>query len=162
MIMGKQVRLQRSVIIEALPISAEVDSHTPPAIVAKMKEFNGQAIPVSMMTGIEAMTSTIKIGGSVAATKMVCGKGYTQLIDIIVTDIGTIGNNGIPYAHTYIYAAKVKSITPDTTDEGGEGASIELSVHAYEFKFDGKTIDEIDSRTGKIMIGGHTIVEAVF
>ena len=161
MITGKQARLSRSVIINAVPLSRECSSHTPPTIAAKMKEYSGQAIPVEMMIGLEKMEAKIKLAGSVAIARVALGKGFSELIDIVITDIGLIGSDGLKYAHTYIYAANVKSITPETSDDGTEGCEITLSVASYEFKFDGVTIDEIDSRTGKIMLGQNTIVEAV-
>lgn len=161
MILGKQSRLQRTVIANNIPFSRECSSHTPPAIVAKLKEYSGQAIVTTMMTGIEKMEATLKFEGSVAMVRQRLGEGYTSLIDIIVTDIGLIGDNGLRYAHTYIYAAKVASITPDTGDDGTEACEVKLTCHAYEFKMDGVTVDEIDSRTGAITLGGTVIVPAV-
>lgn len=161
MMLGNQARLQRSVIINNLVLSRQCSDHTPPAIVARMKEYNGQAIPTEMMVGIEKMESTIVLAGSVAAARMSLGAGFTGLIDIVVTDIGLIGDDGDKYTHTYVYAAKVKSITPQTDGDGAEGAEVALSVHSYEFKFNGVTVDEIDSRTGKVLLGGNLVVPAV-
>ena len=161
MIHGKQARLQRSLIIEGVPLSTVCYDHTPPAITARTKEYTGQAIVTEKMVGVEKLEAKFKLNGSVALTRNLLGKGYNQLIDIIVTDIGNIGNNGLPYAHTYIYSANVKSIVPDTPEDGGEGCEVTLSLTTYEFKFDGKTIDEIDGITGLVMLGGNIIVPAV-
>lgn len=162
MIVGNQSRLQRSLIVNGIPLSRGCENHTPPTITARMREYKGQAIPVEIMAGVEKMEAKFKMSGSIAATRLALGEGYASLIDIVVSDVGLIGNNGARYAHTYVYAAKVKSIAPATGDDGEESAEVTLSVASYEFKMDGVTIDEIDGRTGKLMIGGQTIVEALF
>ena len=161
MITGLQARLSRSLIVDTLPLSNVVTEHTAPALVAKMKSYSGQAIPTEQMVGLEQMTASFKLAGSVAAAKMALGKGFTQLIDVIVSDSGNIGDNGVKYVHTYVYAVRVKSITPVTDADGSDGADIELSVTSYEYKFNGVTVDEVNARTGKIVIGGFTHVEAV-
>lgn len=157
---GKQARLRRALIVERVLLSNECSLHTPPALVAKLKEYTGQAITQSQMVGLEPMTASFVMDGSIGEVRKACGKGYSQLIDVVVTDSGLIGDSGAQYTHTYAYATKVKSITPDTGDSGKEACTVELYVHAYSFSSDGELIDEVDSRTGKIMIGGHVIIEA--
>lgn len=158
MIIGKQARLQRHIVVDTLPLSNVISSHTPPAITAKMKSYGGQAIVTEKMTGLDQLTAKFKISGSVAQARTTLGHGYNKLIDIVVSDVGNIGDNGAEYVHTYIYAANVKSITPDTDDDGSEGAEVELSLTSYEFKSNGVTVDLVDGRTGEITLGGNTIV----
>lgn len=152
--MAKRIRLRLSALVGGIPLANEIVEFTPPEVNAKTDSNEGQFVASEDIVGYEALTWTLKVQAERYMIMPVLGKFLAGDAMVNVTERGK-NQDGVNYVVNYTMGGVIKSIKQDTVKMGEKPVcTIEGTAKAFKEIDNGMLNYDIDTRTGKTIIGG--------
>ncbi|EGR4408022.1 phage major tail tube protein [Vibrio fluvialis] len=152
--MADRIRLRIAALVEAVPLMNEIIDFTPPEINGKVVSNEGGLVGSEDVVGFEALKWTLKVRGNHLLLQNALGKYFMDNAQINVTENGkdTLTN---AYAEVYSLYGPITSIKKDPLKMGEKpSVTIEGTCKAYKLIDTGVTVHDINTETGKTVVGG--------
>ena len=152
--MAKRIRLRLSALVGGIPLANEIVEFTPPEVNAKTDSNEGQFVQSEDIVGYEALTWSLKVQAERYMIMPVLGKFLAGDAMVNVTERGK-NQDGVAYVVNYTMGGVIKSFKQDTVKMGEKPVcTIEGTAKMYKEIDNGVPVYDIDTRTGKTIIGG--------
>lgn len=152
--MAKRIRLRLTALAQGLPLANEIVDFTPPEVNAKTESNEGQFVASEDIVGYEALTWSMKVQCERYLLMPLLGKFIAQDALVNVTERGK-NQDGVSYVVNYTMGGPIKSIKQDPVKMGEKPVcTIEGTAKAFKEIDNGILNYDIDTRTGKTIIGG--------
>lgn len=156
-----RTRLIFTATLQGLPLMATIEEYTPPPLEFDTEEHRGgRFLPEEMMTGLKALTSTIKLQGVGLPIMAVLALSPGDEVLLTVQESGE-DQDGNPWSTVHVQSGKIKKLSDDAIKMGEKPMTeLELALRTYTRLDDGVPMTDIDTRTQKIVIGGKDILKS--
>ncbi|MGL4223824.1 MAG: phage major tail tube protein [Vibrio sp.] len=155
--MADRIRLRLSALVEAVPLMNEIIEFTPPEFNTKTAANEGGLFGSEDVVGFEPLKWSMKVRGDHKLLQLALGKYFMDNAQVNVIENGR-DTLTVVYAETYSMYGPITSIKKDTVKMGEKpSCTIEGTCKAYKLIDTGVTIHDINTETGKCVVGGVNI-----
>ena len=152
--MPDRIRMRISAQVESVPLANEIIEITPPEIKTKTAANEGQFVASEDVVGIEKLSWSIKVRGEHGQLTAAIGRYLMGNAQINVVEKGKSVEN-VPYVEEYSMYGPITAVKKDSIKAGEKPTvTIEGTCKAYKQTDTGTVVHDIDTRTGKTIIGG--------
>ena len=152
--MVDRVRLRLSAVVQDVPLVNEIVEFSAPEVTFKTAANEGSFVQSEDVVGMDLLKWPMKVRGKHADLVMSLGRYALSEAQVNVTEKGKDSNNG-GYKAQYSLYSTISSIKQETVKMGEKPVcTIEGTCKSYKLIDNGKTVYDIDTRTGKTTIGG--------
>ncbi|MEZ8095774.1 phage major tail tube protein [Photobacterium swingsii] len=156
--MADRIRIRVSAQVESVPLVNEIVEFTPPEVKTKTVANEGQFVASEDVVGIEALKWTLKVRGEHGKIKTAIGRYLMGNAQINVEEKGKTTEN-VPYSVEHSLFGPITSVKAEPYKHGEKPTvTIEGTCKAWKETDTGKVVNDIDTRTGKTIVGGHDLM----